>query len=154
MTTRIIDYTYDECGLDNVILKDLTVLIDDEGEDVITIPNVGLLHHVLMMEIASKKSGLEPNELRFLRTEFGMTQAELAILVGRDVQTIGRWERGENPIDKAAEIVIRTRALEMTETMLRVEELARRSMSTEAQPPFVIDASDPNDYRPIHKEAA
>lgn len=154
MNKRIIDYTYDECGLDNVILKDLTVLTDDDGEDVITIPNVGLLHHVLMMEIAAKNSGLEPNELRYLRTEFGLTQSELAILVGRDVQTIGRWERGENPIDKAAEIVIRTRALEQTEKKLRIEELARRSMSTEAQPPFVIDASDPNDYKPIHKEAA
>lgn len=154
MTKRIIDYTYDECGLDNVILKDLTVLTDDDGEDVITIPNVGLLHHVLMLEIAAKNSGLEPNELRFLRTEFGLTQAELAVLVGRDVQTIGRWERGENPIDKSAEIVIRTRALEKTEKMLRIEELARRAMSTEAQPPFVIDASDPNDYKPVHKEAA
>ncbi len=148
-----IDYRYDECGLDNVILKDLTVLTDDDGEDVITIPNVGLLHHVLMMEIAAKESGMQPNELRFVRTEFGLTQAELAALVGRDVQTIGRWERGENPIDKAAEIVVRAKVLETTGHMLKMEELARRTLASASQPPFVIDASDPDHYKPIPRAA-
>lgn len=150
--TRI-DYRYDECGLDNVVLKGLRVLVDDDGEDVVTIPNVGLLHHVLMMEIAAKESGMQPNELRFVRTEFGLTQAELAALVGRDVQTIGRWERGEHPIDKAAEIVIRAKVLETTGNMLKMEELARRTLASASQPPFLIDASDPADYRPIHKAA-
>lgn len=149
-----IDYRYDECGLDNVILKDLTVLTDDDGEDVITIPSVGLLHHVLIMEIASKESGMQPNELRFVRTEFGLTQAELAALVGRDVQTIGRWERGEHPIDKAAEIVLRAKVLETTGGILKMEELARRTLASASQPPFLIDASNPAHYKPIHKAAA
>lgn len=153
MTRVSIDYRYDECGLDNVILKGLTVLTDDDGEDVITIPNVGLLHHVLMMEIATKESGMQPNELRFVRTEFGLTQAELAALVGRDVQTIGRWERGENPLDKAAEIVIRAKVLETTGSMLKIEELARRTLASASQPPFLIDASNPDDYKPIPRAA-
>lgn len=151
--TRI-DYRYDECGLDNVILKNLKVLTDDDGEDVITIPNVGLLHHVLMMEIASKESGMQPNELRFVRTEFGLTQAELAALVGRDVQTIGRWERGEHPMDKAAEIVIRAKVLETMESTLKMEDLARRTLASASQPPFLIDACNPAEYKPIHKVAA
>jgi DNA-binding transcriptional regulator YiaG len=149
-----IDYRYDECGLDNVILKDLTVLKDDDGEDVITIPNIRLLHSVLMMEIATKDSGMQPAELRFVRTEFGLTQAELAALVGRDVQAIGRWERGEHPMDKAAEIVIRAKVLETTGQMLKMEELARRTMASASQPPFLIDASNPNQYKPIHNIAA
>lgn len=149
-----IDYRYDECGLDNVILKGLAVLTDDDGEDVITIPSVGLLHSVLMMEIAAKESGMQPNELRFVRTEFGLTQAELAALVGRDVQTIGRWERGEHPIEKAAEIVIRAKVLETTGGMLKMEELARRTLASASQPQFLIDARDPDNYRPIHKVAA
>lgn len=147
--TRTIDYRYDECGLDNVILKDLTVLTDDDGEDVITIENVGLLHHVLMMQIAAKDSGLQPKELRFLRTEFGMTQAELAAMVGREVQAIGRWERGEHPIDKAAEIVIRAKALELTDSVLKMEEIARRTIASASQPPFLIDASNPEEYKPL-----
>lgn len=149
-----IDYRYDECGLDNVILMGLTVLTDDDGEDVVTIPCVGLLHRVLMMEIAAKESGMQPNELRFVRTEFGMTQAELAALVGRDVQTIGRWERGEHPIDKAAEIVIRAKTLETTGGILKMEELARRTLASASQPPFLIDASDPAAYKPIYQAAA
>jgi DNA-binding transcriptional regulator YiaG len=147
--TRFIDYRYDECGLDNVILKDLRVVTDDDGEEVITIENIALLHLVLVAEIASKESGLQPKELRFLRTELGLTQAELAAIVGRDVQTIGRWERGENPIDKAAEIVIRAHALEQTDRELRVAEIAQRTLAAATQPPFVIQADDPARYRPL-----
>jgi DNA-binding transcriptional regulator YiaG len=149
-----IDYRYDECGLDNVILLGLTVLTDDDGDDIVTIPSVGLLHRVLMMEIAAKESGMQSNELRFVRTEFGLTQAELAALVGRDVQTIGRWERGEHPIDKAAEIVIRAKVLETTGGILKMEELARRTLASASQPPFLIDASDPAAYKAVHGVAA
>jgi len=35
------------------------------------------------------------SELRRLRTEAGLTQAQVAELVGRDPNTIARWERGE-----------------------------------------------------------
>lgn len=109
---RIIDYRYDECGLDNVILKDFPIVVDDAGEEVVMIANVGLLHRVLTCAVASKESGLKPKEIRFLRTEMGMTQAKLAAIVGRDTQTIGRWERGETPLDQTAEMVIRKHALE------------------------------------------
>jgi len=149
--TRSIDYRYDACGIDNVVLKGLPLVTDDEGEEVITIPNINLLHRVLTAQVASKETGLQPKELRFLRTQMELTQAQLAELVGRDVQTIGRWERGEHPIDKSAEIVIRAHALECARTgnPLRVDELARRTMSVAGQPPFMIDASDPDNYRPL-----
>ena len=34
-----------------------------------------------------------------------MTQAELARVVKKDHQTVGRWERGETPLDQNAEAV-------------------------------------------------
>jgi len=153
--TRLIDYRYDESGLDNVILKGLRVVIDDDGEEVVTIPNINLLHRVLASLVASKETGLQPKELRFLRTELGLTQAELADRVGKDAQTIGRWERGETPIEKSAEMVIRARALEYGDAgcALPMDELARRSIRAAVQPPFVIDASDPTDYRPMPEAA-
>jgi len=149
--TKFVEYRYDECGLDNVILRGLPVVTDDEGDEVVTIPNVNLLHRVLMAAVASKETGLQPKELRFLRTELGFTQAELADRVGKDAQTIGRWERGETPIEKTAEMVIRARALETArvDEFLPMDELARRSVQSAVQLPFLIDASDPNDYRPV-----
>jgi DNA-binding transcriptional regulator YiaG len=149
-----IDYRYDACGLDNVILKGLPVVQADDGEEVITIPNVGLLHRVLTVAVASKDTGLQPKELKFLRTEMGLTQAELAALVGKEVQAIGRWERGENPIDKSAEIVIRARALqEATQDLPPMGDLARRTVKAASEPPILIDASNPNDYQPLLEAA-
>jgi DNA-binding transcriptional regulator YiaG len=149
--TRVIDYRYDECGIDNVILKDFRVVTDDLGEEVVMIPNVNMLHRVLMRLVASKESGLQPKEIRFLRTELGLTQAQLAELVGRDAQTIGRWERGENSLDQTAEMVIRKHALEHADgdDDLTMQELARRTTLTATQRPFMIDAHDPNDYKPL-----
>jgi DNA-binding transcriptional regulator YiaG len=146
----IIDYRYDECGLDNVILKGLPVLQDDDGEAVITIPNVGLLHRVLLTAVASKEGGLQPKEIRFLRTQMGMTQAELAATVGRDAQAVGRWERDENPIDTAAEIVLRAQALQYAERDLPpMQELSKWTVRTANERPFLIDAHDPQRYQPL-----
>ncbi|MET0273831.1 MAG: helix-turn-helix domain-containing protein [Phenylobacterium sp.] len=152
--TGLIDYRYDECGLDNVILKNFRVCTDDAGEEVVTIPNVNLLHKVLTCVVASKPSGLQPKEIRFLRTELGLTQAQLAALVGRDAQTIGRWERGETAPEQSHEMVIRMRALEqLGEAELpSIEELARRTVKSSVEPPFLIDARDPAHYRPMDAE--
>ena len=148
--SRVIDYRYDECGLDNVILKDFHIVTDDAGEDMVMIPNINRLHAVLVHAVATKDSGLQPKEIRFLRTELGLTQAELAVLVGRDAQTIGRWERGENPLDQTAEMVIRKHALEHVDDGggMTMEELARRTARAATDRPFLIDAHDPNAWRP------
>lgn len=147
MSERRINYRYDECGLDNVILEDFPVQMDDAGDEVITIPNVNLLHQVLVYAVANKEGGLNPKEIRFLRSEMGMSQAELAKLIGRDGQTIGRWERGETNIDQTAEMVLRLKAIEFTgEDGVTIEELARRTVYSAVQQPIVIDAADPTNY--------
>jgi DNA-binding transcriptional regulator YiaG len=149
--TRIIDYRYDECGLDNVILKNLRVVTDHAGEDAVTIPNVSTLHRVLTATVASKETGLQPKEIRFLRTELGLTQAQLAELVGKDSQTVGRWERGETPIEQSAEMVVRLHALQLTggDELPSMQDMARWTIKSASNPPFVINAEDPDHYRAI-----
>lgn len=148
--TRLPDYRYDECGLDNVILKDLPVCMADDGEETVTIRNVNLLHKTLAAAVAAKPTGLVGKEIKFLRTEMEMTQAELGSMVGRDAQTVGRWERGETAIEQAHEMILRAAALEHTKhecaTMM---ELAQKSVASSGEYPYVIDASDPNNYRPV-----
>jgi DNA-binding transcriptional regulator YiaG len=153
--TRLIDYRYDESGLDNVVLKALPVCTDDDGDEVITIPNVNLLHTTLLVEVATKDGGLLPKEIRFLRTEMGLTQGQLGELVGRDAQSVGRWERGETPIEKAHEMIVRAAALEHTEQeVASMMELAQRTVPTAVSKPYLIDASDPNHYRPMEPAEA
>lgn len=147
--TRL-DYRYDECGLDNVILVGLEVCEDDVGEEVVTLQNIDGLHRAIVEGIAKKQSGLNGRELRFVRTELGLTQAELAAVISKDVQTIGRWERGEFPIDPTADTVVRVLALQHVESALpAVEEMATWAVASSGEPPFRIDASDPDNWRPL-----
>lgn len=50
---------------------------------------------------------MKPEELRELRKQAGITQEQLAGLLGRDRMTISRWESGKVPIDFAKELAIR-----------------------------------------------
>lgn len=142
-----IEYRYDECGLDNVILVNLECCQDDEGEAVIIVPNINVLHRSLVRAIAEKSSAILPQELRFVRTEIGLTQAGLADVVDRDAQSIGRWERGEKPIDRTAETLIRILALQhVAAAVPDVTEMAKWSVASASEPPIRVDASDPEHY--------
>lgn len=149
MEEKRIDYRYEECGLDYVTIRNMRVVVDDTGEETYCIPNITDLHKLIAACLITRRHGLLGQELRFLRTELGMTQAELGQLVKKDHQTIGRWERGETPIDDNAEVVIRTYAAEALEIPreITIEELARRCVPSAEIETIDIDASNPDDYR-------
>eukprot|EP01037_Dinobryon_pediforme_P006373 gene6373-6440_t len=110
------DYRYTESGLDNVIIRDVSFIKDDAGEQVVTIHNIAGLHRAIATAIVMKPVSMSGRELRFLRTEMGMTQAELAAIVHREPLAISRWERGEvEQIDTNAETLIRLHAREALE---------------------------------------
>ena len=83
------DYRYTECGLNSVMISGLTPQIDDAGDEVVIIPNVNVLHRAIAESIVQHPNSISGPELRFLRTELGMTQSQLAQLVHKDAQTIG-----------------------------------------------------------------
>ena len=143
-------YRYTESGLDNVFIEGVNLIEDDAGEDCVTIPNVNGLHKAIAYGIVSRRSGMTGRELRFLRTEMGMTQAELAGMVHREPLAVSRWERGEVEIDGNAEALVRLYAaqkLGLPET-LDVREIAGWCVPSADTPPIVIDGSDPSNYRP------
>lgn len=126
------NHHYTECGLQNVFIEGLEIVLDDDGDEVISIPAVNELHTVIAFGIVSHQSGISGDELRFLRTEMGYTQNELAALVHRDKQSIGRWERSVIEIDSTAEALIRRLAIEKLSLNLDsgIDELSRRSVPT------------------------
>lgn len=142
------DYRYDECGLDNVILVDLETCEDDEGALVVTIQHVNVLHRAIMEAIALKPTGISGREVRFIRTELGLTQAELAARINKDAQTVARWEKGKTPIDPTADTVIRMIALEHAGRgeLPSVQDLASRAVTSSAEPPIRIDATDQENW--------
>lgn len=100
-------YQYDECGLDNVVIHGVERIEDDNGGAVVEIPAVNLLHTTIAIGVVSHPNAMSPRELRFLRTEIGMTQSQLAEVTRVDKQTVGRWERGETPLKETAEVIVR-----------------------------------------------
>lgn len=123
---------YTESGLSNVYISGIAVELDDDGDEIITVPAINELHQVIALGIVSHNKGMSGDELRFLRSEMGMTQSELAETVHRDKQSIGRWERGEVDIDSSAEALIRRLAIEKLKlpTEAGIDELSRRSVPT------------------------
>lgn len=100
-------YHYTECGLNNIIIDADLIDTDDQGEKIVTIPAIGLLHKAIAQGLISQSNSLSGAEIRFLRTEMGLTQAELATLLHRDTQSVGRWERAEAELDPTQDIIIR-----------------------------------------------
>jgi DNA-binding transcriptional regulator YiaG len=121
-------YHYTECGLDNIIIEADLIAIDDKGEKIVTIPAIGQLHNIIAQGLVAQENALSGTEIRFLRTEMGMTQAELAQLLHRDTQTVGRWERGEVALDATQDIFIRQLAAEKLQLFIQksVERQSRK----------------------------
>lgn len=148
-------YRYTECGLDNVFIEGMSPCVDDDGDEVYCIPNMIGLHKAITLAIIGQNGAINGKELRFLRTEIGLTQAELAKIVHRDTQTVGRWERNETPIEPAAEALIRLLVKEKvgsgTED-ISVADISERCTPTAKPQEIRIDGHDPTHYR--HRQAA
>jgi len=84
-----------------------------------------------------------------------MTQAELAEIVKKDHQTVGRWERGETMLDQNAETVIRLLAVERLSIRdgESVAEMAKRCVPSAEIQVILIDGQDPRNYRPVDQAA-
>ncbi len=144
-------YRYTECGLDNVILEGMLIEADDSGEETYTIPNVNELHRMIAHAVITQKHGMSGRELRFIRTEMGITQEELAALLHATRVSVSRWEREENPMDSQTEFMVRILAAEnlKIDIGLSTRELASRCVGSTQVQDIRIDGSDPNEYRKI-----
>ena len=153
---KLKEYRYTESGLNNVIVKGAHILVDDAGERCVTIPNINGLHKAIASGIVYRHSTMTGKELRFLRSEMGMTQAELAAMVHREPLAISRWERAEIPIDSNAEALIRLHAIEnlSLEEQATVQQITGWCVPTAKTLPLVIDGSDPSNYHLARPKAA
>ena len=150
------DYRYTESGLENVIIRGAQLLTDDAGEACVSIPNINGLHKAIVLGIVSRHSTITGTELRFLRSELGMTQAELASMVHREPLAVSRWERSEVPIDSNAEALIRLHAIQVMSLNadLTVQQITGWCIPSAKTLPLVIDGSNPQNYRVALPEAA
>ena len=142
-------YRYTECGLDNVVIEGIDMHVDDSGERVLHIPAVNELHRTIARGIVESDTRMSGQELRFLRTMVGLTQAELGKCLHRDAQSIARWEKNRTPIQPTSEMVIRLLAKEKLGLAVQVsiEQVAAKCVPGETRADIVIDASASPKYR-------
>jgi transcriptional regulator with XRE-family HTH domain len=145
------EYKYTESGLDNVIIAGVSFAKDDAGESVVRVPNINGLHKAIATAIVTRHSMMNGREMRFLRAEMGMTQAELADMIHREPLTISRWERGENDIEANAETLFRLQAIKTLALAVDydVSILSSWSIRSAVAKPILIDGSDSTNYRPL-----
>jgi putative transcriptional regulator len=86
-------YHYTECGLDNIYLLNGFSFVETPRGRAVHIQDMKGLHRAIGEMLVSEKKHLAGNEFRFLRHELNMTQANLAALLGVDVQALARWEK-------------------------------------------------------------
>lgn len=148
-------YHYTASGLENVVLEGVEVVVDDGGEGAVAIANVRGLHRTIAKEVVQKQGALNGREWRFLRTEMGLTQAQLAAIMKREPLTISRWERGETAIDETADALLRLLSSQKLELdlELNVETVTGWTTATAISVPYRIDGRDPSNYRPLPQAA-
>jgi|GEM_PF-1241473 len=128
MMRKLYNYHYKASGLDYIYVDGFTLGPNFEGEESIAMPGFNKLYRLIAEVIVSLESRMDGKELCLLRMEMDMTQEELAELVHKDKQTIGRWERGETLMDAMSDAFIRLLAIERLKlnVKLSMEELAKR----------------------------
>lgn len=99
-------YHYVQCGLNNVWLRNGFELQDTPYGRAVSIQNVEGLNEAIAKALADKPDQLSGDELRFLRHQLGMSQKRLGEVVGKEDQTIAKWEKRKK-ISKDLDFLIR-----------------------------------------------
>ena len=90
------NYNYSECGLKNVVLKEVVVYRCTRcGAARVEIPNMDGLHRTIALMVIEKTSILSSDEVRFLRTVAGFTATRFAKALGVTKTALSRWENNQ-----------------------------------------------------------
>lgn len=140
------DYPYTESGLDNVLLKGITVYSCKKcGEEMPELPAIECLHRVIADMIVNKTAPLEGTEIRFLRKEMRFKANMFASILKVHKVTLSNWENDVKRPDKANDILIRLFYWRFKEEQLgrylsgiKLEDLLRKISSVNKEVNFII----------------
>lgn len=140
------DYHYTESGLDNVILKGVTVYSCKKcGEEIPEIPGIECLHRVIADMVIVKRTPLTGPEIRFLRKEMRYKANMFASILRVHKVTLSKWENDVEKPDKAYDVVVRLFYLRFKEEQsrsvlpgIRLEDLLREISPVQQKVSFVI----------------
>ena len=100
-------YHYTESGLDFVYLANGLAIRETPRGRVVSFTDLDGLHAAIGRCIVTERRRLSGPEVRFLRHELDLGQAELAGLLGVAERTVARWEKGAIAIPVTADATLR-----------------------------------------------
>ena len=86
-------YKYDMSGLDNVYLANGYTWHETPYGKAIQIHGAQTLDHAIMQTLVKQKPSITGKEVKYLRKNFGLSQPDFAKMIGKDTQTVARWEK-------------------------------------------------------------
>lgn len=98
---------YTDCGLDDVYLVSGYEWVSTPEGKALVIKDLDKLLRAIGLYLATERKTLSGKEVRFLRKELNMTQAELGRYAGLSHQQVARWEKGESEITDSAAAILR-----------------------------------------------
>ncbi|HWB84243.1 MAG TPA: hypothetical protein VG675_08895 [Bryobacteraceae bacterium] len=101
-------YHYTECGLSSVKLGGVVVFECECGARVPVILEIQALHFRIAITLLHKQSVLAGEEIRFLRKMGGMSQVELARIMGVEKTRPSKWEAENGSIGSESERFFRS----------------------------------------------
>jgi putative transcriptional regulator len=140
---------YTEGGLDCVYLIDGFEIVRTGHRPTVQIESASNLDRAIALHLVRFQKQLSGGEVRFFRGLLDWTQEELGRALGKDAQTVARWEKGKTRLPLLEDVVIRQIYLEQTgykqkfiETICRVNALTERLRS------LIFKVSDDRRGRP------
>jgi DNA-binding transcriptional regulator YiaG len=98
---------YTACGLDNIYLLNGFTRETVDGEEYVTIEDLEDLWKAIGIHLVTTRKALAPKEIRFLRQQMDMTQAELGARLRVADQTVARWEKDQCELPGPADMMLR-----------------------------------------------
>lgn len=100
-------YEYRESGLEGIFLYNGYDIIEHGGECFVSVEDTEALHRSIGEFLVANRKEFAPAEVRFLRKTMDLTQSELGRWMGKDSQTVARWEKGQTPVPTVADRLLR-----------------------------------------------
>lgn len=109
-------YQFAESGLDNVVLKNLEVLVCDRCKtETPRLPRLNSLMRTVAVALITKPYKLEGQDIRFLRKFLGLSSEAFAALLDVDKSHLSRVENRAMPVSATADRLVRLVALGLGE---------------------------------------
>ena len=89
-------FHYTACGLDNVWLANGYKLKTTRHGTAVAVNDVDGLHQLIANTLIDKPGRLSGKEFRFLRTQLGLSQEALGVMLGFSENAVSLWERKDS----------------------------------------------------------